>query len=203
MISLLPPESKNATKYARLNVTLIEYCVLVIIISAGLLGIVFFGMVIVSREEKNLKASIAADEAQVRELASISSEAKELSSTVDTISTLLEREVKFSELLDEIGSILPRGSVLTGLTLSTQQDQPLTLDALVVDEEAAAVLRENLADSDLFEAADIVSISSGETDSGNQSYSYTAQYRAYFTGSADATKKKAADQNKPSEESEE
>jgi Tfp pilus assembly protein PilN len=193
MISLLPPESKTATKYARLNVTLIQYCILVIAISGALLAIIFFGMVLVNKEEKDLKAAIAIDQAEAAKLEAVNSEAKELSDTVNTISKLLGREVKFSELLVEIGSILPKGTVLTGLTLSAEQDQPLTLDALVVNEEAAAILRENLADSELFEAADIVSIAAGETDSASGTYGFTAQYRAYFTGVADAKKKQAAE----------
>lgn len=203
MISLLPPESKTATKYARLNVTLIQYCVLVMIISAALIAIIFFAMAVVDKQEDNLKAVIAEDQAKAAELEVVNGEAKELSTTINTISKLLEREIKFSELLEEIASILPKGTVLTGLTLSEKQDQPLTLDALVVDEEAAAILRENLDDSDLFEAADIVSIAAGESDSASGTYNFTAQYRAYFTGSSEALKKKAQSSTTPEAKEEE
>ncbi len=180
MINLLPPETKVAVKFARLNVTLIQYCILVVIVSVAVIGVLLFGLVVINTRESRLQASITDDRTQAQKLEPVNTKAKELSTTINTISGLLKREIKFSVLLDDIGSIMPTGTVLTGLTLSDQRDQPLTLDALVVDEESAAVLRENLAESELFQSADIVNITRSEAEGSTNKYQFTAQYRAYF-----------------------
>src|SRR5690606_7011410 len=93
------------------------------------------------------------------ELEKIQKDAEELSVTVNTISALLARNVEFSEMLTEIGSVMPSGAVLTGLQFSIEDlESPLVISAQLDTEERAAVLRNNLASSNLFHKAEIKSI---------------------------------------------
>lgn len=166
MINLLPPETKEAMIYGRRNIATAQYALLVALVAVSLAGVLLFGVRIVSADERNLREAIAGKEEELAALNPKLQEAKNLKRTMDTISALLDREIKFSQLLQDIASVIPNGAVLKGLSLTGDPTIPLQIDAEVRTEAMAAVLRENLERSDLFEQADIQSISAGERSSG-------------------------------------
>lgn len=183
MINLLPPDSKKALHYARMNVVLIQYVILVIFVGISVVGIVIFGGNIVSANEKEIQSAIDIEREKAAALLPSSQEAKELSEKIDTIGNLLNQEVKFSELLREIGSLMPQGSILLSLSVSESKDDPITLDAGVIDADTAAVLRENLAGSDVFDNADILSVTLTDEPLAGQDgqvYNYGAKYQVFF-----------------------
>jgi len=178
MINLLPPQTKEAIKYARRNVTMIQYVALVVLVAFAIISTLMFGQAVISRNEADIKTSIENSQSKITELEKVNEEAEELSSTIETISTLLASEVKFSELLTEIGSLLPSGTVLTNLAVSDDRSEPIILDTNVTNETASAILRENLSDSDLFTSADIISITL--VDDPGSIYKFSARLQAYF-----------------------
>jgi len=184
VINLLPPDIKKETKFARINVALMQYLLLIIVVGVALSAIMIFGGRIVASNENSLEDNISLEQDKAQELSSINDEARVPSEKIDTIGTLLAREIKFSDLLREIGSLMPKGSILTNLAISEEsQDDPLLLDASVVDEDTAAILRENLVNSNLFTNADIVSITLSDTpNSGEdgQVYRFNAKFQAFF-----------------------
>ncbi len=184
MINLLPPDIKREVRFARFNVTLIQYVILVIAISVGVIAIMIFGGNLVASNESSLNDIIDDEKARVAELAPVNEEAKELSQKIDLIGAILIREVKLSELLTNIGGLMPTGSVLTTLSLSETKDDPIILEASIQDESTAAVLRENLVNSELFSNADIISITLVDEPTrapNGQVYRFNASLHAYFT----------------------
>jgi hypothetical protein len=96
-----------------------------------------------------------------------------------TINTLLNRQIKFSELLPNIANLMPQGAVLRELDFTTSdiiaggatggntnagsssssQQKPFLIHASVKDRTVASTLLENIkASKDLFTDADIVSV---------------------------------------------
>lgn len=158
MINLLPTEAKTAIRFARYNTSLMQYGIIAILVVVLIAGVLFFGFTIASADETSLRDSIAQKESDLSELVSVEQEAGDLADKIDTVGKLLEREVRFSEVLQEIGSILPEGAILTSLRLTNDNEEPLRIAALVDTKNNAAVLRQNIEDSERFASADIEGI---------------------------------------------
>lgn len=164
MINLMPPKQKQDIKFGSYNVNIIQYSILVIAIGLALASVITFGIQIVRSDENTLNKSIAQKELQLTEYEDDNVRAVALTKKIDTISSLLKDEVKFSELIQEIGGLLPNGARLTGLQLTSDLSEPLVLVAVVDSKTVATQLQQNLANSDLFIGADIQSLNPANTD---------------------------------------
>lgn len=159
MINLLPPGRVLNIRLARSNTILRRYIELIIVgslvlLSALLIARYFFGV-----QNENVQKTVDLNSAKIASLEPVQEQAEELSATVNTISGLLSRNVKFSDMLTQIGGIMPPGSVLTGIKFSLEDvEAPLVVSAQVDNEQKAAVLRNNLAASSLFEKAELKNI---------------------------------------------
>src|SRR5690606_22635068 len=180
MINLLPPETKEEIRYGRFNVLAVQYAALVIAVSLSLLAVLLFGVAVVSTDEQSLKENLKDKEAVLAEFQDDLAEAKELEGRIDTISALLEREVSFSALLQDIGSVIPNGASLTGLSLTGDETLPLRIAADINNQSLAAVLQENLENSDLFENADIQNVAASEFDEAGNAIRYNVQIMVNF-----------------------
>lgn len=163
MINLLPPKILLNKQIARSNTILRRYIELTIIsmvvISAAVVAASYF----LTSQKEDVQKTVTLNKEKVVELAPVQKQGEELSATVTTISSLFSHNVNFSEMLTQIGGITPPGAVLTGLQFSTDDfKSPLVVTAKVESAERGAVLRNNLAASELFSRADIQSISQAE-----------------------------------------
>jgi Tfp pilus assembly protein PilN len=189
MINLIPNDLRDERVYGRRNRLLIGY-ILALLLTAVIVATIMVGSLrFVGADEANLKNSITANQAQVTTLEAKIKDLSTISSRLDTANKLQDSSIIFSDLIPSIGSLLPAGSVLTSLSLSGGNFDPLTLNIRMSSANLAPVLQRNLVDSELFEAADIVSIASGESD---EQYGVTVALSASFTGSAEAKRKEAA-----------
>jgi len=166
MINLMPPKIKNDIHFSRLNTSLVQYGFIAIVVVILVAAIMLFGFTIAQDDEQALRDSIEQKEKDLSSLITVEQDAASLSGKIDTVGDLLDREVKFSEVLQEIGSILPEGSVLTSLRLTNDSTEPLRVAALVDTKNNAAVLRQNIEDSNRFSGADIESIVVNLNDKG-------------------------------------
>ena len=105
-----------------------------------------------------------------------------------------ESSIKFSNLIPQIGSILPEGVVLNALSLTGGKTDPLVLDVDLKSADLAPIFARNITQSPLFEAADIASITPKgvATDSNAPAYGFSASVSASFKGTAEAKRKQAA-----------
>lgn len=159
MINLLPPKRRLNIQLARSNTIFRRYlqlgvASLILLVAAFFVTLAFF-----TAQKNSTKQQLDIDKKKVEQLAPIHAEAEGLAATVNTISALTAYNVQFSDLLVQIGGIMPPGSVLTGLQFSIENiDSPLVVTAEVDNERKAAVLRNNLAASALFSRSEIKSI---------------------------------------------
>lgn len=184
MINLLPPEVKDEIRFGQLNITAIQYAVLILAVSLSLVAVLFFGVTVISGDEQSLEQAIEEKSVVLSDLEGSVAEAKDLESSIDTISALLAREVSFSELLQDIGSVIPDGASLSGLSLTGDESLPLRIDAEVNSQPLAAILRENLENSDLFSNADIQSITASNIDEQGNASQYLVRLVVNFEKAA-------------------
>jgi Tfp pilus assembly protein PilN len=190
MINLLPAERLIAMRLARSNSIFKRYIELTLLGMAILAVVIAGSYYYLNRQRQNIRQSVSLNQAKIDELEPVQKKAEELSSTINTIAGLQSRDVKFSELLTNIGSLMPQGAVLTGLQFSLDDlKSPLVISAQIDTEQKAAVLRNNLASSELFSKAEIQTITQGDTttaagspvtSSVNSAYKYSTVINAYF-----------------------
>jgi Tfp pilus assembly protein PilN len=165
MINLLPPGRVLNIRLARSNTILRRYVELIIVGSLVLLAAILVARYFFGVQNDNIQRTVDLNNAKIASLQPVQKQAEELSATVNTISGLLSRNVKFSDMLTQIGGIMPPGSVLTGLKFSLEDvEAPLVVSAQVDNEQKAAVLRNNLAASSLFERAELKNITKIEEE---------------------------------------
>jgi len=173
MINLLPPGTKDNLRYGHLNVTVLEYSILILVTAAGLIGILFFGQALASNEERQLKDLAGEKQAVLAQYDSSLAEARALDERIDIIAALLQREITFSKLLPNIGALVPSGTTINGLELDNEDGNNLTINGESDSQLGPSVFRQNLANTDrLFSRADIVNISLPETQSGPNVYNF-------------------------------
>jgi Tfp pilus assembly protein PilN len=188
-------------RIARSNTILRRYLELALISLVVIAGAVAGAYYFLNSQQTSTGQTLAVDQKKVKELEPVQKQAEDLSATINTIAGLMSRNVTFSDMLTQIGGIMPSGSVLTGLQFSLEDlKSPLIVSAQVESEERAAVLRNNLAGSVLFKSAEIKIIaeikekeSSTTTDSTATSvkqspYKYTTTINAYFKESTGVKK---------------
>lgn len=187
MINLMPPAVKEDIRYARLNVLLVQYCILAALVSLGLVATMFFGLTLLNNDEQLIKDAISQREKTLENLKADEDRARELSGQITTISGLLNKELDYSEVITQIGGLIPQGATLQALNLQqTIKQEPLSLTVSVDNQEKAAVVQQNFENSPLFAGADIQSITPATRSEGGAILSYTVALVVSYTGEVEA-----------------
>jgi Tfp pilus assembly protein PilN len=195
MINLIPDEIRINNRFALRNVKLIRYTGVALLTMAAIAAITGISILNMQRSESNLQKQ---SEEQSKKLAAykpVQAKSKELSDEITTINTLLNRQIKFSELLPSIGKLMPQGAVLRELDFTTSDIlagsasgakatstangvKPFIIQASVKDRTIASTLLENIKTSSLFTDADIVAVNQSNKGSGdaNSLPSITTKY---------------------------
>lgn len=185
MINLLPPEVKNSYRYARRNVGLRRWVIalFVTLVGLGILGT--YGLLALHQSKVHADTQVAAAETQLQKdkLDQTKQQVQDVSSSLKLAVQVLSNEVLFSKLIQQIGAVMPGGTVLTGLVIDqTKGGIDLTADS--TDYTAATQTQVNLADPNnkIFSKVDIVSIQCGGNNSSstNSKYPCVVQLRALF-----------------------
>lgn len=184
MINLLPSDYGASLRYSRLNVILRRWLVAALLACGGLVLILAVSWMYITRQNKNLTKNIDSVNQQLRaeDLAGTQKKAKDITSNIKIINQVLSREIRFSGLITQIGSAMPPGTVLSGLTLS-KVDGGLDLSASARDHTSAAQIAVNLSDpkNKIFDKVDIVNINCSSTS--GSTYPCSATFRALFNKS--------------------
>ena len=186
MINLLPPERAARIRYGRSNGLLVHWLTSAGIAIVGLLLIIASGVVYINQQSGDLQNNIVTDNEQLTsgKISQVETNVKTISSDVKLINQVLGREIRFSDLMLQIGKVMPAGTVLSSLTL-TNINGAMDITANTLDNPSAAQIAINLSDpvNNLFTHVDIVSISCAN-DHPTSPYPCTATYRALFSESA-------------------
>lgn len=190
MINLLPFELRKERLYGRRNRVLIWFVVSLFVTAGIVSAIMIGGLGFVGSEETAIREEIEANNLLVTELEAEIKDVASVSTRLTAANKLFDSSIVFSELVPQIGSLLPQGTIINSLALTGGDTDPLTLDVSLASANLAPVLQSNLVQSELFEAADVNSISPlGSTDT---IYQFNASIAVSFTGSAEAKRKIAA-----------
>jgi Tfp pilus assembly protein PilN len=185
MINLLPPDSKEAYRYARRNRTLLRWVILMTASLCVAVLLVAGGYLYLRQQTTNTEHQIATAQTQLdsQNLGTIQKQVSSISGNLKLALQVLSKEILFSQLLKQLASVTPNNVILTNLAI-TQAQGGVDITAQTANYDAATQLQVNLADpkNQIFTKADIVSInctSSGGSPLASQ-YPCTATLRALF-----------------------
>lgn len=193
MINLVPTTVKIERMYGRRNRQLLGYSIGLILTAVSVAAIMMAGLQLINSEESDLKAEINEANTEILALEGGIKEVEAVASQLETAKKLSDLSVHFSDLIPQIGAVLPEGVILNALSLTGGATDPLILDVDLSSADLAPVLSRNLVESDLFEAADISSLTpkGASEEGGTENYNFNASLTASFTGTAEAKKKEA------------
>jgi len=186
MINLLPPALKEEYRYARRNRRTAQWAVAFLGAILGVVLITASGLFIMTNSINNYKTNIASAQAQLanQNVSGAQKQATDISNNLKLMVTVLSKEILFSKLLTQLGTLTPSNVILTNLSIS-QTESAVDITAQTGSYNAATQLQVNLADpnNQIFSKADIVSISCSNPDAtaANANYPCTASVRALFT----------------------
>lgn len=184
MINLLPPERAAAIRYARQNTALRVWLIGMAAAIAVLVLILLSGWFYIHSQTTSLKSDIGLTNQQLKDqnLAKVQADAKEITGDIKVINQVLGSEIRFSDLIQNIGQDMPPGTILSSLQLG-KVIGALDLTANAKDYASAAQVAANLSDpsNGLFTKVDILSISCSN-QSGTKTYPCTVTLKALFSG---------------------
>lgn len=184
MINLMPPAAKESILYARRNTILIKWMTFIGFAAAGVVLIAAAGLFYLKQDSSSYRASIDETKAELaaQNEADTLKRVEEISGNLKLVVDVLSNEVQFSRLLQQIGLVMPSGTILQDLSLSSDLDGGINLIIGASSYERATQAQVNLSDASnrIFEKADIVSLTCSDTNPRDPRYPCTAEMRALF-----------------------
>lgn len=182
MINLLPTPVKESYRYARRNHYLLRW---VFVLSFGLIGAVLLvgaGYFYLHQTTKQYEDRIAVAEADLKtkNFTETQKEVNDISNNLKLAKQVLSKQILFSELLKQLGTLMPKDTRLAGLSiLSTTGGIDILAKAKTYT--AATQIQVNLTDTKnkVFSKADIVSINC-DSASADDDYVCSVTLRALF-----------------------
>ena len=161
MINLLPPELKTSYIYARRNVGLRRWLTILVVTLIGVGALATFGLLRIHQSSQSASAQVVALDTQLEaaHLTQTKKEVQNVSNSLKLAVKVLSNEVLFSKLIQQVGAVMPRGTLLSGLTID-QVNGGLGLQAQSTSYNSGTQIQVNLSDPNnkLFSKVDINSI---------------------------------------------
>lgn len=182
MINLLPPARKESILYARRNASLVSWVLGVGIAGLGILAITGGSLFYLRQDSSTIRSSIEATQSDLaaQDEEAVLQRAEEMSGNLKLAVDVLSNEVLFSKLLQQIGLVMPRGTVLQSLSLTSDiASSGISLEISATDYQAGSQAHVNLNDPEngIFERADLENITCSNEDSA---YPCLVSIRALF-----------------------
>jgi hypothetical protein len=186
MINLLPPSRADAIRYGRRNSVLRVWLFGAAVAIGGLVLIIISGWIYLNQESTNIQKNIdiTNKQLQAENLGQVQKDAKEVTGDITVINKILSQEIRFSELIQAIGNIMPPDTILGTLSLSNKVSGGVDISAKAKYGNSVPQIVANLTDpqNKLFMKADVVSVSCDS--SPTQIYPCTVILRALFSKDA-------------------
>lgn len=184
MINLLDPEQQRQLKAARLNVKLRRFVVLSSVVVLGV-GVVYgVGFWLARSERAVAEANHQTAEQELSKYATTVTDAATYRQNLATAKQILGNEMVFSTFLTDLGSLMPQGTILDSINLSTDQASSqnkgaVTLATRAKSYDSVLKIKQAFEGSSLFSDVRILNTSVGDKTgaSGNAlTYPYTATF---------------------------
>lgn len=170
MINLLPDHIKEEITYGHHNRVLLHWLISVMLIIGGIGAMTVFGELFINKNINTLQSvvKITQDRISDQNLQSTQASIQNLSNNFKTVTQLLSKQLLFSKLFVKIGSIIPSGAILSGITLSNT-DAALDINIASTTQNTATQAFVNINDpaNGLFDKADLVSVSCTQSNPSN------------------------------------
>lgn len=180
MINLLPTDYKQSLHYARLNSQLLRWFSGLLCLGIVVASTLFVGQMYLVSETERYRESVAQSNQELKDLKLEETQEKiqAISGNLKLIVQVLSRQVIFSQLIQQIGVVMPAQAVLSDIEIS-KVEGGIDLTAQAKDYQTATQIQVNLTDpaNKLFDKADIVSVKC----EGDSEYPCTIELRALFT----------------------
>jgi len=185
MINLLPPDTKQDYLYGARNTMLMHWAVAFVFGLVGLGLLATYGLLTIQKSSTSYASQVAMARQQLADqnLQGTEKQVKELSGDFKLVVKVLSQEVLFSKLLNQMATVIPANTILSGLTIN-QTSGGIDITAKSSDYNAATQLQLNLQDpaNKIFSKADIVSINCSAS-SQDSTHPCSVQIRALFSNS--------------------
>lgn len=168
IINLLDDASKREIRAARLNVTLLTYCVIVVfaVVSVALLAL--FSYWWLGNRTASAQAQQTDNESRTSQYASTKAEAAAFSANLGKIQSVLSQRSHYSAALLNIAASLPDGAYIGSVTLApTFVTTPLAISATTADYAGALALKANLSKSPIYSSVTLDSANCNVPSTGS------------------------------------
>jgi hypothetical protein len=186
MINLLPPDQKTTMLYARRNTKLRNWCSVFLLAIVGVLIIMVFGQLYMDRTIKSYAAQVTSSSEQLKnqKLEETQKQVTDISSSLQLVLQVLSREILFSKLIQQIGTIIPPGAALSDLSIN-KVEGGIDLRFNAADYSTATQVHVNFQDPEnkIFDKADLISITCAATGAPDPRYPCQVAIRAQFAKS--------------------
>jgi len=187
MINLLPPLHADTIRYGRRNMKLRRWIFAAVLANIGLILILASGWIYLNQQTMNLKHEVDINNQQLQSqnVDGVRKDAEEITGDIKVINQILSREIRFSDLISDIGTVMPKGTVLSSLTL-TKANGTIDLSTKAINYKSAAQIAVNLNDpnNQLFDKVDIVNVNCGGLNEIGGQYHCSATFKALFSKEA-------------------
>ena len=181
MINLTPSDYKESLRFARRNTVVRKWLSGIGIVIALASITIALGISYIQLETRTITRANEQNQAilKERDIDSTLDQVENISGNLKLIIQVLSKQIVFSELLKQTGSVMPQDSILSGIEISGVAGG-IDLVAEARDYTTATQVQVNLNDpsNKLFEKVDIVSINCEDTP--EDEYPCTIQLRALF-----------------------
>jgi hypothetical protein len=178
MINLMPDYLRQEIAFARRNYALLQWLMAVTIVIIAVGAMTIFGQYYIGRNTKSLEAAaeVTKERIDAQNLQTTQTDIQSLSNNFTTVTRLLKQQLLFSRMFVKIGSIVPGGAILRGITLSTTTSTAIDLNVVAINRDVATQAFVNISDpaNGLFDKADLLSVSCSTV--GIDSSDLTAKY---------------------------
>ncbi len=182
MINLMPPKNKQSMLYARRNNILLNWLLLTSLAVIGAIAIIFTGRLYIAYTTDSYQKTVNENKLQLKnqKLEETKAQLQDISNSFKLVVDVLNKEVLFSKLLQDIGGAMPPGASLQNLSIS-QINGGIDLQAAAKNYQTGTQIQVNLQDphNKVFDKADLISITCGNDPSVD--YPCQVSIRASFS----------------------
>lgn len=161
MINLLPADLRKDIIFARRNTMLIHWLLATLVGLTGIFGVLLFGHAQITDATQTYQQNVNLAKVQLeeQELTLTQEKIENLSGSINLALDVLSNQVFFSRLLLAIGSTVPSGVNLQGLSIGDISGG-IDLNFLATDYQTGTLVQVNLTDpqNGIFDNADILNI---------------------------------------------
>lgn len=186
MINLLPPEVVKELRATRTNTMLRKYLITsilaLVVVATAVAGAFYIN-------QQNLQAYQQEREESRRELASLSEVKKriaEYNGELKVAESAIKNEARMSVLIANLSSVLPPGSVLSGIAFNVESlEEPAVIQAQVDSFNKAGVLKRNFDQSEFFTEVVLQQVSRADgEDEAPSAYPFNVQLQVTLDNAA-------------------